>query len=238
MWGVCGVDALQSIKSAVYEAAFRPALPQLLSKLARATRSDGVAFHIHDLRGDVGGEGVFHNVDTVAHELYQREYAKDNVLIQRCGPDLASGTIRRVGEILPEREFHRSRYYAEFLRTFDLHHCLGLCVLREASVLSVLSLMRGHRRIDYEDQHKLLMQRVMPHLQRAVVVRQHLAGRDITSQASFEALHFSGIALIALSAGGQVTLCTEAAQRVFARADGLRLDSDGLGAINHALTPR
>lgn len=229
------MTSFASLRQAVYEAALLPsAAPALMEKLRVATQADVVAFHAQDLRDNISTTGVVAGIDPLVMQTYEQHFAGDNILFERGEPLLVSGAIKCVGEILPEREFHASRYYNELFRAFDLHHCLGACVLRESSILSVLSLLRSHRHNDFDDAPRRLLQRLTPHLQRAVLVRRELGVRDLATVAAWEALEQSGLALVTLDAAGRATLVTGAARRLCDRADGLRVTIDGLRAVDTA----
>ena len=218
---------------AVYEAALLPSrTPQMMRSLIAAFDADAASLHMQDLSDNVASKVALEALDPSCETLYLAEFADDNPLIDAAMPGMTGGTVNRVGDLMPEREYLKTRYYNEFWRPFDGRHVLGACVIRERDVMSALTLIRRHHVADFSNDHVALMRRLVPHLQRAVLVRRELGIHDLATVAAWEALERSGIALMTLDRLGQAVLITGCARQLCDRADGLRLTGSGLRALD------
>lgn len=227
------MDRFDPVRKAVYEAALMPSrTPQMMQALIGALDADAASLYVHDLSDDLASNMMLEAWDPICDSLYTAQFANDNPIIKASLPMLESGMVKRIGDLLPERDYLKTRYYNEFCRPFNNRHILGVCVVLERSVMSVLTLVRRHGVDDFTDDHIALMRQINPHMQRAVLVRRELGTRDLASVAAWEALQQSGLALMTLDVRGQASLITESARRLCERGDGLRLASSGLGALD------
>jgi DNA-binding CsgD family transcriptional regulator/PAS domain-containing protein len=123
--------------------------------------------------------------------------------------------------ILPDREYLGGALYNEVFRPQRLAHAAAACLLRTPDHTVPLGIVRqaGSERPDRRDLD--LLERLLPHMQRAVQLHLRLASLQARSSAAEEALDHLPCGVVLVDACGKVLFLNRAAQSVIAAADGL-----------------
>ena len=130
-------------------------------------------------------------------------------------------------DLVPDREFVKSRFYLEFLRHVGIRRMCGGMVFAEAPALpaTALAVFRGDGEAPFGKADVEWMRRLVPHLSRSLGLSQRLdmqRAQLASTRAAFDRLPF-GIAL--LDTDMRVVHCNAAATEAIARCDGLALDA-------------
>lgn len=139
-------------------------------------------------------------------------------------------------EVVPEREFRRSEYYADFASRIGLYHMIGADIPVGRSVADILS-VTVHRPFTAhpfgEDDRRRLTQ-LLPHLQRAAQLYLRLRDLELRAHTGFAALDALPCGVVVASAAGDVLFANSAAERLARDGDGLVLGKRdvGLGAAH------
>jgi DNA-binding NarL/FixJ family response regulator/PAS domain-containing protein len=136
------------------------------------------------------------------------------------------GRAKVSAELVPEKTFLRSEFYADFARLHGRRHMIGGMVgIADASPVA---LFRGEGESPFSAEDVALLQTLLPHLQRALELRQRLAhDREAawTNHAAFEALP---VAVACVDAGMRIRSINAAARKFLSDKEaGLRTMRSG-----------
>ena len=228
---VHGDRELLALIDLAYDAATQPdAWPALLEGLARAVSCDVAGLNVQDLDG--GPASVQHQIgaDPQFTSRYETYFAPRNIFLA-ARPDLTfSGAIRNGEAIVPDRQAMRTEYFNDFLRPLGILHAIGMVPFRTGRMASLLSLMRRIGAPSFADGDFSLLERFMPHLQRAISIHRRLEAVDLARTAAADALDRMTFGIIILDRDGKPIFVNRQSESVLAQGDGLLLLRDGLSA--------
>jgi len=232
---VHGDRELLALIDLAYDAATQAdAWPALLEGLARAVGCDVAGLNVQDLQG--GPARLQHQIGADPHwtNRYETYFAPRNIFLA-ARPDLTfSGAIRNGEAIVPDRQAMRTEYFNDFLRPLGILHAIGLVPFRTGRVASLLSLMRRIGAPSFADSDFLLLERFMPHLQRAISIHRRLEAVDLARTAAADALDRMSFGIIILDRDGKPVFVNRQSESVLAQGDGLLRLRDGLSASRPA----
>lgn len=207
-----------------YDAAERPELWQIfLQETARNLRSNVATFVLHDLTSLGGTVMASEGCSAEAQKLYTETWGAKNIYMQRGACRFPTGTLVHGGMLCTDDEVLKSEYYNEFLRHLDCFYVAGGPVAADESAVSLFSLQRPRRMGQYSERELSFIQMLVPHLQRAIRLHQHIH----VAGAGLRALDSLTTGLIAVSATGKMMFANEAASRMLSQGDGLSLSRAG-----------
>ena len=175
---------ITSLIPLIYDAAEDPALwPETLTKIGESLRAVGRVLTIVDLLSGKDNMALAVGIDPVYQRLYEEHYESINIHIQHARPLLVPGRVLATHQFCSEQETLASKYYGLPPAPGQLvPHRRGIALAKDKSLLSVLSFMRGRRAGHFNDREINLLEILMPHLQRAVRLRQVFArNHDLTA---------------------------------------------------------
>jgi DNA-binding CsgD family transcriptional regulator/PAS domain-containing protein len=123
--------------------------------------------------------------------------------------------------LVPERELFKSEYFAGFARPFDMIEVVGGSVPIGGGRLAVFSTQRRSHAPRFETSDERRIRRFTPHLQRALQLREHLAGAAQTI--GFAALDRLAFGAVVCDASGRVLFANAAAEQMACAGDGVVL---------------
>jgi DNA-binding CsgD family transcriptional regulator len=218
-----------------YEAATdRGRWPALMRGLASTLGCEVVGMNLQDLRGGRARLECQIGADPSWLERYESYYAPRNIFVQ-ARPDLTySGAIRNGEAIVPDREAMRTEYFNDFLRPLGILHAIGMVPFRTGSVMALLSLMRPIGAPSFASADFALLERFMPHLQRALSIHRHLHRVDLARVAAAEALDAMPVGVAVLDRQGRALFYNRSFRSLVDRGDGLALLRDGIAVADPA----
>ncbi|MGZ8243825.1 helix-turn-helix transcriptional regulator [Methylomagnum sp.] len=139
-------------------------------------------------------------------------------------------------EVVPEREFRRSEYYADFASRIGLGHMLGAIVPLGPSETDALAIT-VHRPYDaqpFGEKESRRLTQLLPHIQRAGQLYLRVRDLEFRAQTGFAALEALPYGVVVASRTGEVLFANAAAERLARHGGGLVLGKRGcgLGAAN------
>lgn len=123
----------------------------------------------------------------------------------------------------------RDEFYNDFLLPNGARYVAGCRLLEAAGVTTVLGLHRGPQHGPFEAADMELFGRLLPHLQRAVVIRHQLQGAKAGSAMRQAALDRLPTAVIVVARTGVVLAMNEAARQLVRLGDALVVRQGRLG---------
>jgi DNA-binding CsgD family transcriptional regulator/GAF domain-containing protein len=230
-------DVLLRIVGHIYEAGGDATLwTGVLTSISDALNGAGASLLIHNLQSTTGAIAASVRVDPQALREYGEHYVKLDPWLQRAyrvgklRPGLAVTGV----ELVPNDEFARTPYCAEFAARYGITRFLGGAILVEGPVSSSLSLLRNER--DFSEEELAFVRELMPHLARALQFHRRLSHVQEASQAATDALERLPLGVILLDATGRVLFANVAARTIAELNDGLSLHGDGPSASLRAET--
>ena len=160
----------------------------LLDEIMQFLNGNAIALISHDFTHNQGSILFARGYNQRYLRTYTQYHARQNVWLARERDYRTPGTIHLGEQLVPEHELVRSRFYTEWLRPQDLHHRLCAVLSREDVTAVFLEVLRPREFVEFE-QHAVERCRVLlPHLQRALVMRRRLADLEIERDAALRAL--------------------------------------------------
>jgi DNA-binding CsgD family transcriptional regulator/PAS domain-containing protein len=227
-------ELLALIELAYDAATHTDAWPALLDGLARAVSCDVAGLNVQDLTG--GPARLQHQIgaDPSWTSRYEAYFAPRNIFLA-ARPDLTfSGAIRNGEAIVPDRQAMRTEYFNDFLRPLGILHAIGMVPFRTGRLASLLSLMRRIGAPSFAESDFSLLERFMPHLQRAISIHRRLEAVDLARTAAADALDLMAVGIVILARDGKPLFINRQSQSLLAQGDGLLLLRDGLSASRPA----
>jgi DNA-binding CsgD family transcriptional regulator/PAS domain-containing protein len=183
-----------------------------------------------------GGIGAFHivanpltaaivhsesvGVDPEVNKRYLQYYAAKDVRIPPA-LSLSVGHVVTEEVLLAARDLQRSEIYAELLLPFDIPHIMAAWLRKRATAFEVVVMEGSRRRGPFSAQAQSRFSTVVPHLIRAVKLREMLYSVRQQNRAYRAALESLAFGVIMLDERGHVIEATSAAEQVLRAADGL-----------------
>lgn len=219
--------ALEIVES-IYDAATDPSLwPAALGRLAAPSR--GQAFlAFRDKRLPAERWPVhFAGMAPEWVDAFHRHYASRVPWVVSRFPRRAPGTAVPSEAVIRRPDLVKTEFYSDFLRPQGLISGIGVTLMRgEGRMVSTGVYVPLEAEKD-QAAHVALVQRVAPHIERALKVNRQLSGADFRWQAAEQCLDRLAVGVVLLSADRTVQFANSEAERMLAEQDGLRRDRDG-----------
>lgn len=214
------------VVESIYDAAVDPSRwSAALERLAAPTGGKGFIV-IHDPVTAAGSCTVFANWEDSWIDVYNEYYAGRNAWLARVAK-------RPVGKAEPSEFFLdrsdllKTEWYNDFLQPQELITGLGVTVMRDHSRFVTAGALIPRCSDANHAAHVALLQRVTPHLERALQVNRQLSGANFRWQAAAECFNRLQVGVVLVGSGLGVQFANAAAQLIFRQQDGLGLDREG-----------
>jgi DNA-binding CsgD family transcriptional regulator len=221
--------ALPLIERLYDAAAEDDAWPSFLDAVARAI--DGVApgLYLTDRTTDATLFLAVSGLDPAWGRAYESYYRHRDLRRARIRT-LAEGSVFVGSALVDDRTLLRSEFYNDFLRPQGFFHFLGGLPLASDDVMAAVRVVRPRTARAFGRSDVALLQRLMPHLARALRLRRRLAAAAARRDEAVEVLDWFPTGVLLLEAGGRVLAANRIAESILAAGDGLRTGNDGLHA--------
>lgn len=159
-----------------------------------------------------------------------RRYERDFAALDPAPPAFMKqpvGTAIPTYRLLPEEKRRPGIFFSEFFRPLGLEECLGGTLAAANGRFAMVGLHRSPDRAAFDDNDIAKLERLMPHLARALQLRRSFVALDRRNSALAEACDRLAAGMVGLDEGGRTLFANEAARRMSARDDGLALDRSG-----------
>jgi hypothetical protein len=183
----------------------------------------------HATVGVFGGENLTH---------YQRDFAA----MDPAPPAFMkrpAGTAIPTYRLLPEEIRRPSVFFGEFFRPLGLEECLGGVLASNDGRFAMVGIHRAPDRRAFDDEDIAKLERLMPHLWRALQIRRTFLDIDRRSAALADACDRLAGGFVGVDDRGRAIFANIAARGMSSRDDGLALDRNGLlYAVDRAANQR
>lgn len=144
----------------------------------------------------------------------------------------------RSSAVLDDREFKRSAFYDEAVRPTGGFYAVVASLLcsHEQRVLFIVARDLGRK--DYGNQDMAALKRLQPHLATAFRISHRLRAADLRTAGATAALNRLDEGVILLDAATRIAFANRAAEILLDGNNGLRVNADGLSAVDGAVDNR
>ena len=214
------------VVESIYDAAADPSRWQAaFEQLAAPTRGKGFIV-IHDPVIAVGSCPIYAGWEATWIDAYNKYYASRNTWLARIA-ERPVGKAEASELLVDESNLLKTEWYNDFLRPQKLIKGMGVTVMRDRSRFVSAGVISPRCTDDHHAAHVALLQRVTPHLERALKVNRQLTGADFRWRTAEECLDRLKIGVVVAGPNGKVVFVNAVANRIFAQQDGLCLDREG-----------
>jgi DNA-binding CsgD family transcriptional regulator len=229
------IETFDSLVDAIYEAGLDPQQwPGALAELAAAAGANVADLLLHD--SSRGASVRFSpGMDPAAVDAYEEHYCRLDPIrpaVERKPP----GTIITDRDIVSKDWLTRTEFYNDWVRPQNFYDCTMLTLFRDPMRAGVICLAAPERADAFVARSSQLLGQWRPHLARAARITLKLAELDALRQAGFAALDRLTEGVVLADVKARVVFANGAAEAMFARADGVRVDASGLCAASSGQT--
>jgi DNA-binding CsgD family transcriptional regulator/PAS domain-containing protein len=208
----------------VYDAALDEKLwRELAPEIAAAFDSPSAVLQIRDVQhGDPKFLTLTENLTPSAIERYNSHYWKCDVWVQGAQAVGLSKVIT-TSDFVRDSELDRTEYYNDWLTTVGIYYCLGAVFQIDRDSLVILGIHRPKMSGRYSSTELRPAVQFLPHLERALQIRQRLAG-SVTAQATgLDVLDRMAAATLVVSRTGRILYANKRAEEILRKGEVLRV---------------
>lgn len=235
-------DDYDQLVGAIYEAVHQPSeWSTVFSTLRNVLRLDAYVLMCFVAESDapvpqlmtVGGTHVSDSAADRYNGYYAALDSRAELVRRHYG-----GQVFNCRRHFDSRHVARSEFYQDFLIPEGLRHTMGSSVRSHHGNEYVLGLMRGSDRKVFCDQDEAKLKRLIPHLGRALLLKDEIQFQQRRAEASMQAMEATSMAVIGLNAAGQVLHSNRCAERLLREARVVRLRHGILACADSTLDSR
>jgi DNA-binding CsgD family transcriptional regulator len=124
----------------------------------------------------------------------------------------------------------KTEFYRDYLRPLGLMSGVGVTLHHDRNLFIVASVMYPERTAENEGENVALLQRLAPHLRRALEVNRRLERANVTGRAAEATLDRLAIGVVIVDHSARSVFHNRAASEILGGNDGIRLDRQGVVA--------
>ncbi|HXK61662.1 MAG TPA: hypothetical protein PLP42_17385 [Acidobacteriota bacterium] len=225
-------ERLFSVIETIYEAAQNEEQwPVFLTALSRMIRGETTALLAHDHQRRQSAVEIAVGVDHSYEKDYNEYYSARNPWVTRGTRFLKTGLVY-VGQMAcPDEEFKRTEFYNDYLRRLNLFHSVGGTIEQSSGSSSWITSLRPYSAGPFGPTEMKILERLLPHLRRALDLRRRLSGLQSESDYLGAALDRVPQGCIFLDHDGRVARMNRAAEELLNKGDGLCTHHGRLTAV-------
>jgi DNA-binding CsgD family transcriptional regulator/PAS domain-containing protein len=191
-------------------------------------------------------EGLFvsRSIDPAAFDAYAAYYHATDIWLHEglSRGLLRPGQVLFGEELIPQGIFEGSEHYNDFLEPLDIRYLLVSVISNKSHPFLPhfnLSLFRPTNGAEFGRAEQKTFSSLVPHIERALVIRARMEGCHHTVQALTDVLQRLSTAVLLVQPDGRVSFANTAAETLLKAGDGLALRRTGVQAMSrdddHAL---
>jgi DNA-binding CsgD family transcriptional regulator/PAS domain-containing protein len=217
----------------VYDAALDQKLwADLSSEIARTFGGNSCVIQVQNRStGFVDWISQTPNYTPESADAYRRYYYKHDVWVARAAAK-ASGRVFGSDDLIEDEEFERTEIHVDFHRKLGFFYVVGAVAplgsdrraSHAASAGSIMGIIGVHRPRQaglFDATAKKELQLFLPHLQRALQVRQRLSIPSVAEQAAVEGLERTGTATLVVCRDGTILYANRQAETLLREGKGI-----------------
>ncbi|MGZ5153393.1 MAG: helix-turn-helix transcriptional regulator [Burkholderiales bacterium] len=215
---------LETLVNLVYDAALDDQLWNgLAPKIAEAFKSTSTVLKTHGTGDQVQLVEVTDNLIIEGKDkAWADHWHRNDLWVERS---VAFGMSRIITsqDLASDAEFERSEFYHDWTRHLDIYHMVGAVFPVGQNTVGVLGIHRPRRGGAYIEADRQRVGRFLPHLNRALHVRDRLAHASLAQRTSLDALEQVDMGVIVVDADCRVLHTNRRGERILTTATNLRV---------------
>jgi DNA-binding CsgD family transcriptional regulator/PAS domain-containing protein len=202
--------------------------PTLLQRLGQVFEANGCSVHHHQIPSEKSNFSGEWNVDPGAINEYTSYYGLRNIWRSFRRHLFFPGSVNVSQAMCPEDVFLQCEYYNDFLRRYELFHCIVATLQDDTAQFSNLTIFRPKNKDVFGDEEVKLLRVLTPHLVRAFQLHNQIQGLERKASIFEHTLNQLRSAVVLVDAGGHAVFANQAATSLFQRQRYIRLTSAGI----------
>jgi DNA-binding CsgD family transcriptional regulator len=221
-------QAYLEIVESIYDAATDPSLwPVVLERLAAPSRGKAFMSLRDPAKPPQSWPVLYAGMEQSWLSALSEHYSARVPWMQTAIPRRRPGIAVPSEHVIRRADLLKTEFYSDFLRPQGLISGIGVTVARDGGRLVSAGLLVPLEAEPRHAEHVALVQRVAPHLERALRVNHQLSRADFRWQAAEETFDRLAVGVVLLSADMTVRFANAEAERVLGQQDGLGRDREG-----------
>ena len=200
-----------------------------LAQLAAAFDGNAAVFLVQDRDSHELDSAQLWGRPGDAMEEYQRDFVAHDVGVDDMLERGAGSTVTE--EQLPDEIRKANPFLNEFRRKWQIERYLAGGAFADDRRVSLLAVQGEQRRRPFSEAEAAALQRLLPHVRRAIQLRQHVGIQAPPRDPFEDAIEHVATGVILIDRSAQVRFANAAARRMLERADGIRVSHGRLGAM-------
>jgi DNA-binding CsgD family transcriptional regulator len=223
-------NAVDELIDAFYDTAIaeteRCAWCNVLPKLCSALKASAGSFLVHDFSSQEGALRHEFNIGPEFRDAYSNGLSAKNPWMDSL-TSYEEGAVVCGEEILADSDMVRTDFYSSYLAPQNLLH--GLCgvITRDGRDAYLVNLLRPPEATAFDRKDKAVLTDLLPHLKRAVKVRDRVVRDRLARESLAEIMDFLPLAFLLVGRNGRVELQNRVAKEMIAGGDGLFVGAGG-----------
>jgi DNA-binding CsgD family transcriptional regulator len=223
--------------------------PTVLAALASQFSAPAGALHAGARDAQDFSFAAVHGVIPAAQVAYEEYFHSINPLNAALSR-LPAGAVAPDHHMVAPQVLARTEFYNDYAKSFDLGGSIYLVIARDDRNEACLSIVRSLKSDPFTQEHVSFIQRLGPHIRRAIGLNRHLAGMQDRHSSLEIALDSMETAVLVLDGTGAISNCNTAGAKLLEKGDGLKVSRGRLcaddqsaqdrlaGYLRKALTPK
>ena len=203
----------------------------VLTVLASQLSATGGGLHAAARDGQGFSFGAAHGVNPVALAAYAEYYYAINPLNAALSR-VPVGVAAPDHQLVAPRDLARTEFYNDFSRQSGLDGSITLVLSRDDRHEACLGIVRGFGSDPFTEEQVSFVQRLAPHLRRAIGLNRRLAGLENKLASLETALGSMETAVFVLDGTGVICYSNAAGEKLLEKRDGLKVSQGRLRADN------
>jgi DNA-binding CsgD family transcriptional regulator/PAS domain-containing protein len=215
------IETFESILDAIYGAGEDPKQwDAVLAALTTELSGGGAALHAGTIDGTGFCFGAAYRVDPEALTSYAQYFYAINPLNHALSR-IPVGAAVPDHHLVAPRDLKTTEFYNDYGRRFDISGSVTILLARARGQEACLGVTRGFNSEVFSEAQTAFVQRLAPHVRRALGLNRRLAALQDERDALETALDRMNAAVVLLDEKGTIRYCNEASQQLLRKRDGL-----------------
>ena len=220
----------------VYEAAVdERAWHSLAPQIARTFESTSTNLQIQG----TGEPRVLTMTENVSAGIgaYRNYYWQRDIWVERA-TKLGVARVLASKDVVADSEFRETEFYRDWCRSLDVFYVVGAVFQTGKDELGIIGIHRPKGAGTYQDTDVQLVARFLPHLRRALQIRNRIGQAALARRVFDETLNRTDTATIVVVADGHIVLTNPVAETLLANGTAVRVHKGRLTTTNQFDTGR
>ena len=213
--GDVDLDAFSPLIGAIYDAVLDPlAWSQLARTLAAAFDSESCGLQTRDLvAGTTQVFSITGNVEPKMAALYEAHYCETDLWVAGAAR-LPADTVIVGTDVASETALLRSEYYNDWAKASGMFHLLGAVTAVDPHTIGIIGIHRSRDADAFDADRRRLLNRLLPHLRRALQLHRRLDGLGRERRLALDAIEALAVGLLVVDADRRLLFANAKAERV------------------------